>query len=110
MEAREPIEHLTNGCGRPGFERWNTGLHTLFSCEIAATELEERGEGVVIEGGGGRMRRRQGTIKAVVKRSEQIGVGRLCGGWRSAAGSLHGILELIKPFEQGCNILTWVLI
>ncbi|GIX65189.1 cadherin-related family member 2 protein [Babesia caballi] len=89
LEAREPIEHFSNGCGRPSF---GDRISNLFSCEIAATKIEECGEGMAIEVGGGRTSSTDDSLKAVVKLSEHIWVGRVRGG--------TDIGELIKASDQ----------
>ncbi|GIX62589.1 translation initiation factor EIF-2B subunit, putative [Babesia caballi] len=97
LQARKPIEHFSNGCGRPGFERCITlGLHNLFPDEIGAAEIEEGGEGVGIEGGG--TGRTNDFLKAVVKRTEKIGVGRRN---RSSDGGGHA-----KRLDQTGNTGT----
>ncbi|GIX61384.1 urea carboxylase [Babesia caballi] len=92
LQTSKPIKHFSNGCRRPGFEIRNFGLHNLLSRKIAATELEEGGEGVAIEVGGGRTSSIDDSLKAVVKLSEHICVGRVRGG--------TDIGELIKASDQ----------
>ncbi|GIX62515.1 phosphoglycolate phosphatase [Babesia caballi] len=49
--------------------------------------------------------RTNNSLKAVVKLIEKICVGRLCD-IGDGSEVLHGVLELIKPFEQGGNLFA----